>query len=128
MEQQEYELFKWALFWRLSGARIRAVDFGTYLRRVGLNLRRARWRAGMTQQDVAAKGVTYRYFQELERGERNPSLQMLFDLAQILGVRAADLIEVGERRAPVDLSAVPESAAPRAGRKPGPKKRRLPSG
>jgi hypothetical protein len=48
---------------------------------------------------------------------------MLFELAQILEVRAADLIEVGERRAPVDLSQVPESAAPKAGRKPTPKKR-----
>jgi hypothetical protein len=35
-----------------------------------------------------------------------------------LGFALADLIEVGERRAPVDLSKVPESAAPKAGRKP----------
>lgn len=86
-------------------------------------MRRARWRAGLTQQEVASKGITYRYLQELERGVRNPSVQTLFDLAQILGVRVADLVEVGERRAPVDLSMVPESAAPRAGRKPSPKRR-----
>jgi transcriptional regulator with XRE-family HTH domain len=81
----------------------------------------------MTQQDVASRGVTYRYFQELERGERNPSLQMMFDLAGVLGVRVADLVEVGERRAPVDLSAVPDSAAPKTGRKPSLKKRRSPT-
>jgi transcriptional regulator with XRE-family HTH domain len=77
----------------------------------------------MTQQEVASAGVTLRYLADLERGTRNPSLQMLFELAQILGVRAADLIEVGERRAPVDLSQVPESAAPKAGRKPSAKER-----
>lgn len=94
------------------------MDFAAYLRRVGRNLRRARWRAGLTQQQLASHGVTYRYVQELERGARNPSLQMLYDLAQILGVRVADLVEVGERREPIDLSAVPESSAPKAGRKP----------
>ncbi|MFI5301895.1 MAG: helix-turn-helix transcriptional regulator [Polyangiales bacterium] len=100
------------------------MDFATYLRRLGRNLRRARWRAGKTQQDVAAAGVTLRYLADLERGDRNPSVQMLFDLAQILDVRVADLVEVGERRAPVDLAKVPESSAPKPGRKPTPKRRR----
>lgn len=77
----------------------------------------------MTQQEVAAAGITYRYLQEIERGERNPSLRTLVELAQILDVRAADLLEVGERRNPVDLSKVPESAAPKRGRKPNPKRR-----
>ncbi len=98
-------------------AKLLAVDFGQFLKKVGNNIRRARWRAGLTQQDVAAAGVTYRYLQELERGERNPSARILFDLAQILKVRTVDLFEVGERRAPVRLSEVPESLAPRPGRK-----------
>lgn len=93
------------------------MDFASYLKRVGQNLRRARWRAGMTQQDVAAKGVTYRYLQELERGLRNPSLQMLHDLAEILDVRVADLVEIGEKRAPVNLAEVTAGPPPR-GRKP----------
>ena len=71
----------------------------------------------MTQQDVAAAGVTYRYLQELERGERNPSVRILFELSQILDVRVADFLEVGERRAPVRLADVPESLAPKPGRK-----------
>jgi transcriptional regulator with XRE-family HTH domain len=102
------------------------VDFQEYLLRLGRNLRRARWRANMTQQDVASAGATYRYLQELERGARNPSIQMLFDLSQILGVRVADLVEVGERRRPVRLADVPESSAPKRGRKPNTKKRRSP--
>jgi len=99
------------------------VDFATFLRRTGRNLRRARWRKGLTQQDVAAEGFTYRYLQEIERGERNCSVKMLFDLAQVLDVRLADLVEVGERKAPVKLADVPESLAPKRGRKPAAKKR-----
>jgi XRE family transcriptional regulator, aerobic/anaerobic benzoate catabolism transcriptional regulator len=99
------------------------VDFATFLKRLGRNLRRARWRAGMTQQDLAARGITYRYLAELERGVRNPSAQVLFELAGMLGVRVADLVEVGERGAPVDLSKVPDSLAPKPGRKPSAKKK-----
>jgi transcriptional regulator with XRE-family HTH domain len=82
------------------------VDFATFLRRLGRNLRRARWRKGLRQEDVAGEGFTYRYVQELERGVRNPSVKMLFDLAQVLDVRVADLVEVGERKAPVKLANV----------------------
>lgn len=102
------------------------MDFATFLRRAGRNLRRARWRRGLTQQEVASEGFTYRYLQEIERGQRNPSLKMLFELAQVLDVRVGDLVEVGERRAPVKLAEVPETLAPKRGRKPSPKRRRRP--
>ena len=48
---------------------------------------------------------------------------MLFVLAQVLDVRVADLVEVGERKAPVKLADVSETLAPRRGRKPVAKKR-----
>lgn len=80
---------------------------------------------GLTQQEVAAQGITYRYYQQLERGVSNPSLQMLFDLAQILGVRVSDLVNVSERRPSVDLSEV-EAAPPPRGRKPSSRKKRPP--
>jgi transcriptional regulator with XRE-family HTH domain len=99
------------------------VDFATFLRRIGRNLRKARWRKGLTQQDVATHGFTYRYLQEIERGVRNPSLKMLFELAEVLDIRVADLVEVGDRRASVKLADVPESAAPKRGRKPSPRRR-----
>jgi len=76
----------------------------------------------MTQQEVAAEGLTYRYLQELERGTRNPSLKMLYDLADILDVRVVDLLDVGERKAPVKLGELDVKAPPR-GRKSKPKKR-----
>lgn len=76
----------------------------------------------MTQQQVAAEGITYRYLQELEQGRRNPSLKMLCDLADILDVRVADLLEVGERRPPVVLSQL-DVKPPARGRKPKPRRR-----
>jgi hypothetical protein len=42
---------------------------------------------------------------------------MLHDLAEILDVRVADLVEVGEKRAPVKLAEVTAGPPPR-GRKP----------
>ena len=60
------------------------MDFADILKQLGANLRQARWAAGMTQEEVAAKGISYRYYQELERGQRNPTLRMLADLAGIL--------------------------------------------
>lgn len=76
----------------------------------------------MTQQDVAAEGITYRYVQELEQGRRNPSLRMLHDLVGILDVRVVDLLDVGERKAPVKLAEL-DVKPPRRGRKPKPKGR-----
>ena len=96
------------------------MDFRTVLARLGRNLQRARWRQGMTQQEVAAEGLTYRYLQELEQGRRNPSLKMLVDLAGILDVRVVDLLDVGERKAPVKLSELDVKPPPR-GRKPKPR-------
>lgn len=74
----------------------------------------------MTQEDVAARGLTYRYYQELERGQRNPTLKTLFTLAQILGTTVAALVETEpptKARARPHLHEV-EANPPRKGRKP----------
>ncbi len=92
------------------------------LARLGRNLQRARWRKGLTQQEVAAQGLTYRYLQELEQGRRNPSLRMLHDLAGILDVRVLDLLDVGERKTPVKLAELDVKPPPR-GRRPKPRRR-----
>lgn len=58
-----------------------------------------------------------RWYAELERGQRNPTLRTLFDLAQILDVAPVDLLDVpGTRRGPrlLDRAAAP----PKRGRKP----------
>ena len=101
------------------------MDFDALLLRVGENLRRARWIAGLTQEDVAALGITYRYYQELERGQRNPTLRILHHLADTLGTTVGALCgtdpaasRAAERNAGVRLG------PPRRGRKPSARKRR----
>jgi transcriptional regulator with XRE-family HTH domain len=100
------------------------VDFAKFLKNFGRNLRQARWLAGKTQQEVAGEGISYRWFVELERGQRNPTLRMVFELAQVLGVSPADLVDVsGARPGKVRLSDR-KAAPPRRGRKPTRERRR----
>jgi transcriptional regulator with XRE-family HTH domain len=92
------------------------VVLDDFLRLVGTNLKRARWIAGMTQEEVP--GITLRYLQDLEAGRRNPTIQVLHGLAQAYGVTVADLTDVpGARRGKVALDKRP-AEAPKAGRKP----------
>ena len=70
------------------------MDFAEFLSNLGNNLRRARWAAGMTQEQVAAKGISYRYYQELERGQRNPTLRTLNEIAEILNTSVVALVEM----------------------------------
>jgi transcriptional regulator with XRE-family HTH domain len=68
----------------------------TFRQRVGARIQRARWRQGWTQADAAHKiGLTFRYFAEVERGRRNPSVDVLLAIAGALKVRVADLVDVG---------------------------------
>ncbi len=74
----------------------------------------------MTQAQVAAKAVSFRYLGEIERGQRNPSVETIFVLARILGVTPAYLLDV-EPEATARAHAKMASAtieAPRRGRKP----------
>ena len=94
------------------------MDFAVLLKQVGANIRRARWAKGLTQQEVAARGISYRYYQELERGLRNPTLRMLADLAEILGSSVVTFLTAptesdGSKRPGDEL----EPTAPKRGRK-----------
>lgn len=85
--------------------------------RVAERIQRARWRLGWTQADAAHRvGITFRYFAEIERARRNPTLDVLFSIARGLRVRVADLVDV-ESGARVDLDAL-KLQAPPTGRKP----------
>jgi len=94
------------------------MDFAVFTRAVGANVRKARLLRGLTQEQVAARGFTYRFFQELERGVRNPSLRMLHELATALDVTVADLVDVGEDTCdpPLRLAAPPKIPAGRKAR------------
>jgi ribosome-binding protein aMBF1 (putative translation factor) len=102
---------------RGRSARWPCVDFSKLLKAVGANVRKARWLRGLTQEELASKGLSYRYLAEIERGERNVTLRTLADLAKILGVTVGDLVEIpGVRRRAVPLHRAKASAPPR-GRK-----------
>ena len=91
----------------------------TFRRKVAARIQRARWRLGWTQADAAHRvGLTFRYFAEVERGRRNPTLDTLFSIAKALKVRVADLVDVepGPRVALDEIEVSP----PRTGRKPKP--------
>ena len=104
------------------------MDFAKYLGHFGKNLRQARWLKGLTQQEVAARGISFRWYAELERGARNPTLRTIVDLAQILDVTPADLLDVpGARLGKVRL-AERKAVAPKLGRKPAGAIRRAPKG
>ena len=88
-----------------------------FRQKVAARIQRARWRLGWTQADAAFKtGLTFRYFSEVERAKRNPTLDTLFAIARALRVKVADLVDV-EPGVRVDLDGL-ELEPPKTGRKP----------
>ena len=62
-------------------------------RLVGKNVKEIRRGKGWTQEKLAEiSGVPQQYISGLERGEKNPTLLKLHELAQGLGVPVADLV------------------------------------
>lgn len=60
---------------------------------VGRNVRQARERAKMTQEQFADKsGFSQQYISDLERGRRNPTIVTVFELAQALGISHIELV------------------------------------
>jgi transcriptional regulator with XRE-family HTH domain len=68
------------------GAKTVAVAFGQVLRD-------CRDKVGLSQEELAGRAdVDRTYVSLLERGRRQPSLEMLFKLSQALGVAPATLV------------------------------------
>ncbi len=66
---------------------------------VGRNVLLVRQRQGMTQEALAEKsGFSQQYLSGLERGQRNPTIVTLYELAQALGVSHVDLVQPPRRR------------------------------
>jgi XRE family transcriptional regulator, aerobic/anaerobic benzoate catabolism transcriptional regulator len=75
-----------------------------YLKRVGERVRLGRARRGMSRKILSrASGVSERYLAELERGAGNASLLVLRQIADALGMEAAQLIGDQPER-PIDLT------------------------
>ncbi|MDT2019472.1 helix-turn-helix transcriptional regulator [Methylocella sp. CPCC 101449] len=60
---------------------------------VGRNFARLRQKKGLTQEAVAERsGISQQYLSGLERGQRNPTVITLYELARALGVSPVDLL------------------------------------
>lgn len=61
---------------------------------VGRNLRRVRLEKGLTQEEFAEKsGFSQQYLSGLERGQRNPTVVTVYELAMALGVGHLELLK-----------------------------------
>jgi tetratricopeptide (TPR) repeat protein len=65
-------------------------------REVGRRLREARLRAGLSQRDLSFPGCSPAYISRIEAGDRIPSLQLLREMGQRLGV-TEDYLATGAR-------------------------------
>jgi len=67
-------------------------------RLVGRNVKRYRLEKGLTQEQFAERsGFSQQYVSELERGQSNPTVVTLFELASALGISHVALVEPDER-------------------------------
>ena len=77
----------------------------TALRAFGLNVRRKREAQKLTQEALAEKaGLHPTYLSGVERGVRNPSLQILFRLARALDSSVSELSQGIEERSKRKIS------------------------
>lgn len=64
---------------------------------VGKNAERLRRERGMTQEQLAEiSGFSQQYISGLERGQRNPTVVTLYELAVALGAAPTDLLAQAE--------------------------------
>lgn len=60
---------------------------------LGKKIRKARHKKGLTQAQVADKaGIHVNYFARIERGEENPSFEVIENIAKALGVKSSDIL------------------------------------
>jgi transcriptional regulator with XRE-family HTH domain len=60
---------------------------------VGINVRRLRKARGLSQESLAAdSGIDMRYLGGIERGQENPTVAVVGDIAKALGVHASTLL------------------------------------
>lgn len=77
---------------------------------VGINIRKARIDAGLSQEELAGRmDVEQFYISGLEAGSRNPTLTTLWKAAIALGVEASKLLDSGEHRPELPIKRKPST-------------------
>ena len=73
---------------------VQSTQGGTTLRpMMGQELRKARRKAGLTQEELSFRaGVSRPYISQLERNLKSPTVATLFLICDALDVRAADIV------------------------------------
>ena len=65
------------------------------LENIGLNIRKYRKKQHLSQIELAVEvGIDRAYLSEIENGRTNLSVNILYAIADALGVRAADLLTI----------------------------------
>jgi len=60
---------------------------------IGRKIKKARQKVEMTQADVAEKaGIHVNYFARIERGEENPSIEIIEKIAKALKVKSSEIL------------------------------------
>lgn len=60
---------------------------------LGKNLKKARIKSGLTQDELAKKAeINTNYYARLERGEVNPSLEILENIAKVLKIKSSEIL------------------------------------
>jgi len=69
-------------------------DLKNKKRQFGKNLKKLRLKSGVTQEKLAElTGLSVVYVGYLEQGKNNPSLEVIYRLADALGVEAGELLK-----------------------------------
>lgn len=65
---------------------------------VGRNFARLRAESGLTQEQVAERAnISQQYISGLERGQRNPTVETLYQIATALGVSHVELVRLDDK-------------------------------
>jgi DNA-binding XRE family transcriptional regulator len=76
----------------LSGIE-RYTFMDSYKKEVGKKLKEARESKNLTQSDLAKKAdINVNYYARIERGEENPSLEVLQKLFKALNIKSSDIL------------------------------------
>lgn len=71
---------------------------------LGKRIREIRVKRGLSQEKLSELcGISSRHISEMERGESNPSYQVLEQVTDALGIRVQELLDKGHQDSPAQL-------------------------